>query len=66
MDDTGLEDLSEMHENLAFSETGWAESGALCVDPDLEQVIDAWDSLPNSARESILRTIAEHAAELTD
>jgi len=54
-----LEPSSNSPGKTPVSETGGAESGAVgaentAIDPDLAQVIEAWDSLPPAIREAIL------------
>ncbi len=59
MTPTGLEQGAESTRKTQCSESGGAESGALStdctsIDPDLQRIIDAWDSLPEHLKRAML------------
>jgi len=59
----GLELPPQNTEKSAISENGGAESGAFSVEssslePNLQQIIDAWPTLPEAFRGAIMAMIA--------
>jgi len=62
--EAGLERTANSSGNTGYSEKGGAESGASSgdsrpLDPDLMAVVNAWPTLPETTRQSILTIIRE-------
>ena len=54
----GIRTSPDFSTNLAISEQGSAESGALCLpDPRLGALLDAWPTLPEPIRAGILAMV---------